>query len=264
MKTVFYFHPGLLGSVALFYVLARYRFPLAPVLMLIAAGGVAGIRRPRREIVIAATAALVTIAFAHLPLYNSRTARATNYLAIAIALDKDPARSDGAADFYRRSLDTDPRFPAAQFGLGTHLLRAGHATEAIPHYEAALSVWPDYEEAHYNLGRALAMTGDAPQAIEHYQEALRIRPDDEDAEMGIAASLLSLDRMDEGIRHLGRALELNPSDAAAHNTLGAALANEGHIAEAFSHFERAAALNPTDENTRRNLESARQMLPKGK
>jgi tetratricopeptide (TPR) repeat protein len=281
-------------SVALFYVFARYRFPMAPAMMVLAAGTTAAdLRLHKIKALVVAAAA---IGFAYLPLDNPRAARATNYFDIASALSTDAARSGAAMDFYQRALDTDPQFPAAQFGLATLLARQGRPAEAIPHYRAAIATWPDYAEARYNLGAALAATGREEEAADEFAEALRLRPDDPDAYAARAKALLALNRPAEAIEQYGKALalqpknaaalvgmgvalaqsghaseatekfrlalEIDPRNAAAQNSLGTTLASQGRIVEALPHFERAVELNPGDENARRNLDAARQMMPR--
>jgi tetratricopeptide (TPR) repeat protein len=286
-------------SVALFYVFARYRFPIVPILMLLGTGGILqavdGVRlRRMRPLVMAAAAGLAAIAVAQLPLDNPKAARATNYFDIAAALSKDPARTEDAREFYQRALDTDPQFPAAQFGLGTLLARAGRPEEAIPHYRSALAIWPDYAEARSNLGLALAATGHAEAAVAEYAAALGIRTDDADTRLALGKGLLTLNRPGQAMEQYeqvlasqpknvqalvgwgvalaqsGRpqdaiakyqlALEIDPNYAAAHNSLGTTLASQGRIAEAVPHFERAVELDPGDENAKRNLATAREML----
>jgi hypothetical protein len=240
-------------GVAAFYVVARYRFPLVPVLLLLA---VSVPRRPGRTAIAAALAA-ATLAF--LPLVDPRLGPSTNLYAIATVLSRDPARLDAAAGYYRRALDIAPGFPAAQFGLATVLTKQGQPEQAIPHYAAAISGWPGHEEARYNFGVALAAAGRIEEAAAQFTEALRLRPDDASAHTALAQTLLRLDRVDEAIPHLTLAIELNPSDAPSHANLGAILANRGRIAEALPHFERAAALAPNDERYRLNLEAARRL-----
>ena len=286
-------------SVALFYVFARYRFPLVPVLMLLAGGGIVttiDLVRQRRfqRLAAPAGAALFAILFAHLSLDDGRTASATHYLSIAIALSKDPARAEDALGFYQRALDQDPKFPAAHLGLGAVLARIGKHDEAIAHYRAAIALWPDYGEAHYNLGMALAAAGRQQEAELEYREALRLRPDDPDTrfalgktltilnkpdlaleqfQRGLASSpnevksivglgvvLTQLGRPDEAIRQYELALKLDPDNAAAHNNLGWTLASQGRVAEAVPHFERALAFDPNYANAKQNLEEARRVL----
>jgi tetratricopeptide (TPR) repeat protein len=240
-------------SVAAFYVLARYRLPLVPILLLLAVS-IPG--RPSRAAIGVAVAALL---LSFVPICDPRLGRSTNYYAIATAFSRDPARLADAASFYRRSLSVVPGFPGAEFGLATVLTKQGRPDEAIPHYEAAVAGWPDHEEARYNFAHALAATGRTEEAVAQYTSAVRLRPDDAEARVALAQSLLKLGRPSDAIPHLARALELNPSDAAAEANLGAILANQGRIAEALPHFERAVALNPADANARRNLQAARNL-----
>jgi tetratricopeptide (TPR) repeat protein len=286
-------------SVTLFYVFARYRFPIALVLMLLAAGGLleafdrAKLHR-YRSLAVPAVVATVAILFSRLPLENSHRFRATHYLSIAIELSKDPAQAGMAMDFYQRALDAAPQLPSAELGLGVLLARAGREDEAISRYRKALAAWPEYVEARYDLGRALAAAGRHPEAAQEFAEALRLRPDDADAHIeygrtlnalsrfdlaleqlqqglavkprdtralvGLGVALSQLGRPEEAIRNLRLALEIDPEDAAAHNDLGWTLAAHGQIAEAVPHFERALALDPDYANARENLNQALAIL----
>jgi tetratricopeptide (TPR) repeat protein len=285
-------------SVVLFYVLARYRFPLVPVLMLPAAGGLleapARVRLHRwRSLAMGVGAAVLAMVFSHLPIQTGSTALATNYFGIAAALAKQPSRYEAAMEYYHRALHAAPGFPAAQAGMAALLTRMGRFEEAFPHFRAALAAWPDDEEAHYNFGMALAAAGKTEEALHEYGEALRIRPGDADAHFALAKALIAagrpdlaveqyrqglayhpkevtalvglgvaltqLGRPEEAIREYEIALQVDPANAAAHNNLGWTLANQGRIAEAVPHFERALAINPQYENARINLDQARRL-----
>jgi tetratricopeptide (TPR) repeat protein len=288
-------------SVIAFYVFARYRFPIVPVLAVFAAGGLLALfdalrrqgRRPQRLALSLAVAA-ASFAFAHLPLENARTTRATHYAGIGAALTKDARRFDRAMEFYERALADEPALPAAHFGEATLLTRMGRPSDAIPHYEAVLQSWPSHAEARYNFGLALAAIGRPEEAERQLQESVRLCPDDVDARIALAKVLLAMQRPEqaleqyqrslivqplsvralvgagvaltqlgrprEAIERYERALQLNPDDTDAHNNLGWTLATNGSVAEAVPHFERALALNPRDENAKRNLSQAKSSL----
>jgi len=284
-------------SVALFYVFARYRFPIIPVLLLLAAGGIIyAFDRARaegwRKLAVPAALAIAALIFARLPLANAQATRAPHYLNIAAALAKDPAQSDRAAEFFQRALQEAPDFPSAHMGLGALLNRAGRHAEAIPHFRAAITLSPEFSEAHYNLGLALAATGAIDDAVQEFNEALRLRSADADTHFALAKALVTrkqpelaarhykeglaiqprnaaalagfgvaltqLGRIDDAIRQYQLAIEADPNSATAHNNLGFTLANQGKIAEAIPHFERALAIDPNFTNARQNLEQARQ------
>lgn len=280
------------ATVALFYVFGRYRFPVAPILMLIVAAG-AGRVRPGRRLAIGATAAVAAIAFAWLPLDDPRTARAITYQSMAAGMAKDPDRAYEALGFYQTAIAIDPRYPAAQAGLGTLLSQMDRQEEAIPHFRSAIEVWPDYAEARYNLGVTLAALDRPEEAARELGYALRLRPDDPDAQLAYAKVLLALNqpeqaadlyqrsaaarpkdvaalvgwgvalaqsgRAGEAIRKYQMALLLDPRNASAHNNYGSTLAALGRTEDATKQFERALAIDPGYESARRNLEQIRQM-----
>lgn len=284
-------------SVALFYVLARYRIPIVPVLMVMSAGALSGaelLRRSKGRIAAALGAAILVIACARVPLADEHRARAAHYAAIAGVLSKDPGRLPEAMQFYERAIEDERDAPAAQFGLGTVLVRMGRVEEAIPHLRSAVALRPDYAEAHYNLGLALAAVGRAQEAVGEYSEALRLRADHADTRLALAKAFLVLNeperaareyehvlaadernvrallgagiaqtkmgRTEEALDPYRRALKIEPNEPDVHNNIGFTLAQSGRLAEAVPHFERALALNPNDENARKNLSRARQIL----
>lgn len=165
-------------STALFFIFARYRFPLVPVLMILATGGLLAAcdswrSQNRKRLLPALLAAALAFGFAHLPVVDISVDRAVNYFAIAAALSGDPQRFEAAADFFKRTLAEDPQWPPPHYGLGRLLMTAGLNQEAIPHFRAALAVWPDYSEVHYYLALALQATGHAAEAAAEYGEFQR-------------------------------------------------------------------------------------------
>jgi tetratricopeptide (TPR) repeat protein len=290
---------GYAASVALFYVFARYRFPLVPLLILLAAGGaVEAVDRLRagryRGPAVAVAVALLTAVVANLPLHSAQHSRAVHYFNIGSELHRDPALLDQAIEFYERALAVAPDYPEALFGLGGALARDGRWEPAISHYREALAIRPDYPEAHYGMGRALAQVGRLNDAVSHYREALAMRPDYADAHValgtaitdlgrpgaalehhrralslepehveayvGLGVALIRLNRFDEAIAQCEDAIRLDPRHAVAHNNLGSALAMQGRVADAAGHFARALEIDPDYDEARRNLTQARRIL----
>ena len=135
-------------SVVLFYVFARYRFPIAPVLMILAAAGLVEAatlvrHQQKRRSAAALAAATAAAVLAHVPLENARASRAMHYADIGAAMAKDPTRTGQAMEFFERSLGEAPEIPAAHLGVGTLLARMGRPSDAIAHYESAVRSSPD-------------------------------------------------------------------------------------------------------------------------
>jgi Flp pilus assembly protein TadD len=249
-------------SVVLFYVFARYRFPLVPILLILAAGGVAEIRRfratadrrPRRlRTMIAVGAMGLAIGASRLPLDDQRAARAVHYAGIATALRGDPARRDRALEFYQRALTEAPQYPPAHLGIGALLGEIDRSAEAIPHYRAALEHWPDYAEARYNLGHALAATGRSDEASEQYAHALRLQPDDVDAHVAMAKALLAMQQPGPAAGHYAQALALQPGNIRALVGAGVALTQLGRANDAIESYRRALQLDPRDDDAYNNF-----------
>jgi tetratricopeptide (TPR) repeat protein len=290
---------GYAASVVLFYVFARYRFPLVPLLMLLVAGGAVEAldqlrRRRYRRPTVAAVAALSAAVFANLPLYSAEHGRAVHYFNVGIKLYDDPEQVEPAIDFFERALAIAPGYPEALAGLGGALIRNGQPERAVPHYLEAVTLRPDYADAQYGLGLALARLGRLDEATTHYRRALELRPDDAEthvalgaamtdlgrqeraiehhrgalaiqpdhveAHVGLGVALTRLGRLDEAVAHYERALRVDPRHAVAHNNLGSALAMQGRIAEAARYFARAVALEPGYDEARRNLDQANRIL----
>ncbi len=202
------------ASVVLFAVMGRYRYPLAPLLMLFAAaGGVAVWQLVRTRTG-----------------WTRQTARAGAAAAGLLVFCNWPVLSMG-----------DMRAVTA-LNLGTELQAEGRLDEAIEQYRQVLALTPDDALAHSNLGTALAAQGRPDEAIGHYRQALAGAPGDADAHSNLGNALLSLDRTDEGIASLRRALDIDPSSAEAHAALGIALHAGGELDDAIVHLRRAIDL----------------------
>ena len=283
-------------SVISFYVFARYRFPLVPVLILLAAGGLAAWReksaRPMRRWAFAAL--VLAGVLTYLPLENARMDRTSHYLNVANALLLNPEKWDHAAAFYGKALNESPESAETHFGMGMLLARRDRPREAAVHYRAAAERWPDNPDIRLNLALALAAIGDYQRALDELQTAARLRPADPtahliagkvlltqsrpgdawkryeqalaiqpknvDALLGSGLALTQLQRPGEAIEMYELALTEDPRNADAHNALGWTLAANGKLAEAIHEFKQALAINPNDQDARQSLEKTQALL----
>jgi tetratricopeptide (TPR) repeat protein len=226
------------ASVVMFYVFARYRYPLVPFLMLFAAAGVAGLpqfraaARPARMWAVAA-AVVIGAVFVNQPMLSADLMRAITAHNIGAAL-QEAGRLDEAIAEYRRAIAIDPDYAPAFNNLGVALAATDRFDEAVGAFRDALRLDPDSPvtqrnlgDAHYNLGSARFEAGNAAEAVDHFRAALRLMPDSADV----------------------------------HNNLGVALASEGHVTEAVDHFNAALKLRPEFSDAQRNLAAVRQLTP---
>ena len=206
-------------SLIVFYVFGRYRYPLVPVLMLLAGGGIAAWREtPAPAIRRRAVAAVVVAAvLAYLPLVNTRVDRMAHYVNIANAFLTDPGKWDQSAAFYEKALRESPRSAAAHFGMGTLQSQRHRTADAIAHYQVAVEGWPDNAELRLNFATALVEAGDNPHALDQLTALAALRPADATPHILAGTLLLDESRPDEARKAFDRALSLDPNSREAQD-----------------------------------------------
>lgn len=154
---------------------------------------------------------------------------------------------------FRRALDVTTGNYVAHKGLGTELLRAGRADEALVHLRTAVSLAPGFPEAHLDLGRALVAANQPETALVNLRRAVELRPDEENFRLNLGSALHSLERSREAEAEYREALRISPSSPAAHSGLGLALAQQGDTEGARAEFETAIRLDPLYADAYLNL-----------
>jgi tetratricopeptide (TPR) repeat protein len=258
------------GSVVLFYVFARYRYPLVPMLMLFAAaGGVAAIVKvqsfqraafsvPRlgssRTLVQIAAVAAAAI-FVNWPMGSKGAMRAVTETNLGTALHTEH-RLDDAIAHYRRAVAAQPDYAPAYSNLATAFREQKRIDEAVASYEQALKLQPEFATAHYNFANLLLDEGDPAAAVDHFERAIRKEPASADVHSNLGIALALTGRVDEALREFRQAIDLDPASAKAYRNLGDTLSSQGHWAEAISALHRAVDLYPNDAALRYDLASS--------
>jgi len=240
------------ASVVIFFIYARYRYPLVPFMVLFTAAGLdraTEYLRARSRVELAALSALVAglLVFTHVPVLDAADNRAVTEHNLGSAF-QSAGRIDEAIDQYKKAIAIKPDYAPAYSNLGSALLSKGDATGAINAYQQALSIDPDFSDTHFNLGNALMRVGDPVRAIPHFRRVLNNAPDSVDARTNLGIALTAVGRLDEGIGELEAAIRLAPASATAmpERALGEALADRGRLTEAADHLHRALSLAPDD------------------
>ena len=247
-------------SVVVFYVLARYRYPLVPSLVLFAGAGLVELpawwRRSgageRLRTAALTGAALVTC---HWPLQSIESMKALTRFNLGCELN-EAGRPDEAIRQFRAAIALQPDFAGARSNLGVLLAAEGRHDEALQLYEEALTADPRNPSALSNLGQELAMRGRLPDAIENLRRSVELDPWDANARYNLGTALASSGQMEEAIRELAEAIRLEPTNAMAHNNLGILLASSGRLDESIEHFRSALRLRPGFTEAAANLERA--------
>ena len=284
------------GSVAMFYVSARYRLPLVPFLILFAAAGVGSLPQVFRTHTtphIASMVCAVALAamFCNWPMLSKNLMRAITENNLGTAL-QDQQRLQDAVDHYRRAIAYQSDYAPAYNNLGVVLMEMDRPSEAVAAYEQAAALMPSYADPHYNLGNALLRVDKPADAADQFKKALALAPPSVDAYNNLGIALASADRPAEAIEAFRKALRLDsrsgrahrnlgvvlldeqrfpeaiaelhaavdetPGSAETHNDLGMALGSTGRISDAIAEFEEALKLKPDFDEARRNLDIARE------
>jgi tetratricopeptide (TPR) repeat protein len=241
-----------------FAVMARYRYPLVPFLILLASAGVTNLGRlreatPRR--LIAGLVAIVAFAvFCNWPVYSMAEMRSITDANVGTELQAQ-GRFDDAIALYRAALARDPADALTYSNLGTALAAKGQLDAAIMQYQRAVDLAPNDADNHYNLANALAAQGKLPDAVGQFQAALRIDPGLADAHLNLGNALSTLGQSEAAAVHYRRVLELRPGTVEAVNNLGLIEAGQGRLDAAIALFRRALAINPDFADAHSNLAS---------
>jgi tetratricopeptide (TPR) repeat protein len=287
------------GSVALFYVFSRYRFPLVPMLILFAAAALTSLRdalrkEQRRALWAGVATAIVATAVctrAGMPeaviraathnnlgnafIMEGKTQDAIEQYEEVLRLSPDDVdasfnlgdallrvgRFEEAVGHFERALRIDPNNAHAHYSAGVSLAKLGQPREAIGHFEQALRIDPVYAEAHQMLGNVLFDQGNVQEAIGHWEQALKTKPTAE-AHYNLANALLRGGRLEEAIEHYDQALKIKPDYAKAHYNLGIALEQAGRVQAAIEHYEQALLLRPDFVELKKSLAQLRARLPR--
>ena len=232
------------ASVVMFFVFARYRYPLVPFLLLFAAAGAWSIRNQRPAWVVAAAVAVL----ANWPVLDSRLMMAITENNLGTAL-QERKRYDEAIAHHERAIAIQPGYAPAYNNLGAALKAAGRTSEAVDRYKQALELKPDFASASYNLANALLEQGQAGASAAGFREALKSAPNSVEAHNNLGAALAAKGDAAGAIAEFRAAVAIDDRSAKAHRNLGNLLIDIGARSEGLRHLERASALEPGGEAT---------------
>ena len=233
-----------------FYVFARYRYPLVPLLVIVAAAGLVGLRgaiaaRPRAQTIGVFVAAGGVAIVCQLPLLSPTRSRAITETNLGVALHED-GRLDDAVARYRRAIAIEPDYAPAFNNLGVTLRAQGQVDEAIRIYDAGLRLRDDYPDLHYNLANALLQKNRAAEAVVHLRRAGVDNPDSAGVHNNLGTALAEQGRFDEAAAEFQQAIALEPQSARAIRNLGNVFMSLGRRDQALPYLERAVTLAPGD------------------
>ena len=262
-----------MGSVILFFCNARYRLPIVPVLILLAAQGVVRLVqdvRARRKSVLGAYLAVGVLAVIFLatnpPARGEFSPHQTatgyhqlgqHYLRLS---DDDPTQLEPALYNFEQAVQLSPEAWLIREGLGLCLEKLGRHEEARRQWLKTLQYKPVTPDGLLYQGGQLESEGQLEGALAKYRQAIELDPRQPEPYLRLGNALLRLGRTEEALEPLRRVHKLRPDLIDVEHELGVALAKQGRYAEAIQHFEAILADQPEHLSSRLNLGSALTML----
>jgi len=167
-------------SVVLFYVFARYRFPLVPLLLPLAAfGAVEGVRRGRAgdhsQLRAMVAAMAVAALLANIPLFDRKPFKLASYTNWAHVLLQE-GQLDQAEYYLGKALAVDPENVDLEMHLAVLRFEQDRYDDAAAHASNAMRLEPGDHRPHALLARIARAQGRTEEAKRHGREARRLRP----------------------------------------------------------------------------------------
>ncbi len=169
------------------YVVARYRIPIVPALLVFAAYGCIaffGLIKDRDRKGLALFVVVLAFAFAlSFPQWRPPSFD-VSWQKLGHAYSKEGKMEDAIAA-YETSLAINPRSGQAWLGLGMAFESRLRLGDALAAYEKAVEHDPAFAPGHLLWARSLERAGNAGQALDEYRRALELEPSLAEAEAGV-------------------------------------------------------------------------------
>lgn len=244
----------IVGVVA-FFINARYRLPLLPVFIPVAALGVVELFKSLKEMAWGRLFFYALFLCAGVGLSQARlvdTNWSRDYLnAGDVYLEKKDY--DKAISFYKKALEAEPKLSKADQAMGIVLTKIGRYGEAKGYYLKAVLSDPHNALAYNSLGLAYDREGDLTEAKRCFLKALELKPNSSQAHNNLGMVYGKMGENGKAIQEFEIALKLNPKSARAYTNLGLIQYRLGKTSEAKDLWQRALSIDPEFEEARRAL-----------
>lgn len=234
-------------AIAAFFVFARYRLPMVPILALFTGAGLAAaaveVRARRADALLPALALAVATALVVNWHADDRDPRVPTYANLGIALDEAGRRAEGIAQL-ERAVALSPRFAEAHLALGNLRFEGGDRAGARAAYARVVELDPASAPAWNGLGLLAAGRGDRDEARRCYARAVAADPGYVESRFNLAKTLFEAGDFAGARQHFAAVVKVAPADVEARERLADLLAFDNQYAAAVGEYERVVALAP--------------------
>lgn len=247
-----------MGSVLLFFINARYRLPIIPVIIIFSSAGALWLwdrarDRRWRPLVVGLLVVAAVAVFVNVDFYGTHVgdrAQTHNTLGLSHAW---AGRYDRAVAEYRKAVELSPGYAKAHNNMGISLGRLGRTNEALAAYAHAAELDPELASARNNIGTLFMSRGDLVEAAAWFREALERDPWMHEARYNLGSALARLGKLEDAEEQLRLAIQANPDFKEAWNDLAVVLEDTGRPGPAIAAYHRAILIDPEYAEARNNL-----------
>ncbi len=202
------------GSIVLFFVTARYRMPLVPILIIFAAvalhrfAAMIGQRRSSRRALIPLAGLLLAAIISNSNLYGLDREKFTQgYYNLGVVYLTNHQYGE-AAPWFEKALVEEPEYRNARYNLALCHSYSGRLEEARIHLEILIGQAPDFAKGRESLGMINARLGEEEEALIHLGEAIELQPGNASAILSRGMVLYDMKRLDQGVSDMERGIIL--------------------------------------------------------
>jgi tetratricopeptide (TPR) repeat protein len=237
-------------SVLVFFISARYRLPMVPMLIVFAAAALVRWYELWRAWRWRAAAVMTVVAmalgwFAAWPIPG--TGREIAFGQSYYRYGKyyfDEGEYEEAIPYFRRSTRLTPEMYQGFLMLGISYEKLGQADTALDTFFQGTIAAPHVPQMHYNFAVALGRAGHLRESVKPLLQAIELDPKYFEAWMQLGEVFISLREYGNAERAYRRAIELVPDNAQALNRYAELMLLAGKKAEALAFANRAVEVDP--------------------
>lgn len=220
------------GSFVLFFISARFRQPLIPILILFAAYAIFTLWNWFKE-------------------KNYRALAITLFCLLVLLIESN-----------HNILDLNQKTVKAEdyHTIGNAYLEQNRLGKAKAEFQKSVKADPTYSLSYNNLGLIASRQGDHRKAVKYFQDAIRFDPYLVEGHLNLATFYIINDRRDEAIRILDQAADLFPLNDFVRFKLGLTYYEMGQFNKAAVELEKALRLNPNNRDAAEALNAIKQQI----
>ena len=212
-------------SLLLFFVCARFRQPMLPVLLIFAVFGAIELyrllmERKTRALAVAGTAFLVLFLHSNtdlLKLDPDRLAAQDQFMVGTAYLTQ--GNYDQAGTAFQAAIAADSTFAPSYANMGLIKIRQRQPAPAEQFFRRALRLEPGSLENYFNLAAVMIDQGKLEDAVALLENAVRLKPFNDEVHARLADAYTRVDRMPEALMAAREALHQNPQNVLARRLL---------------------------------------------